>query len=212
MSDHTKGVRKAARQRVQGEERSEKGSLLRGAIVLLSVGIVAVLSGFWLGKYMVRTFLDPTPPSQQVDTSGRTNVQAANSGDSGGSNNPSSSQGAVGAPAGGNVENAAPASGGEAGSVSEATDEPAQPVTAPGAANASVLHRVRVGPYDSREDAMETLEVLQRGEYPHAYVLEGVDQKVYIQVGAFANYTSAESVRDALVAAGYPALIYTPAP
>lgn len=225
MSDRRRGSPKVAQRRTKRAEGRPRGGYLRGVVVLLSLGVFAVFTGFLIGKYIVQTFLNPTPPTQpaiatgEAGTTGQSNPLGVADGGGAGLNGGGAGATESGGPAGNGASMGAPGANGEGqptpgggtNGMTEA-DEPTLPASGGANSTQPILYRVRVGPFEDREAAEPVLGDLQQGEYAQAYFVVGTDGKTYIQVGAFSSRQGAEGVRDSLIATGYPALLIDPTP
>ena len=69
----------------------------------------------------------------------------------------------------------------------------------------AVTYKVRIGPFQSREQALSTADILGAQGYP-VYVSKGVP--CYVQVGAFANPVNADKLKAELGTKGFNAFIH----
>ncbi|HEY8345425.1 MAG TPA: SPOR domain-containing protein [Bacillota bacterium] len=69
----------------------------------------------------------------------------------------------------------------------------------------AVTYKVRIGPFQSREQALSTADLLDAQGYP-VYVSKGIP--CYIQVGAFANPVNADKLKAELGTKGFNAFIH----
>ena len=69
----------------------------------------------------------------------------------------------------------------------------------------AVTYKVRIGPFQSREQALSTADILGAQGYP-VYVSKGIP--CYIQVGAFANPVNADKLKAELGTKGFNAFIH----
>lgn len=70
--------------------------------------------------------------------------------------------------------------------------------------DSSVKYKVRVGPFQTRESALQTATILEKQGYP-VYVSSGLP--CYVQVGAFANPVNADKLLNELGSKGFEASI-----
>src|SRR5690554_3871030 len=68
-----------------------------------------------------------------------------------------------------------------------------------------ITYKVRIGPFQSREEALSTADTLENQGYP-VYVSKGLP--CYVQVGAFANPVNADNLKTELGTKGFNSFVH----